>query len=736
MSYESYSNPVVTQTPTNTAPQSLALELTPSVTKNLQSSSNDDKITGVKQLLAIMSKGEDVSSFFPLVVQEITSENEALRHLSYIYLVHYAESDPDSALMSINTFQRSLSDSDPIVRALALKILSSIRNREIIEIVIDAVTKCALDGSPYVRKAAALAIVKINETCDEYTDELLPIIKRLLNDQSVIAISGALYALQCIAPDYDDLIHPVFRTLCTALSKLDPWAQTTALHILQRYARRNFKKPSGTSDWFAEDYEDEDSQIDPDLDLLLKNTQPLLSSITPSVVVAAASLMFYCAPPLKIALIAKPLIRLIYTNSATAYPALLAIASLAADNAEPFIPHVRHFFLSYDEPVYIKRLKLQILSQLARPSNSDILMREISQHIHGSNKEIAAEAVKAMGRTAALAGDSSMQCIDIIVKMLSSPSLSIINQATKVLALLLRPLPKKSEEIEEMEETDELFGSSQPMDKNDVIAILKKMLRAFPKIEEPETKAALMSIVGDKAELIPEYAHEVLRRIAADFSNQAACVKLQALQLAAKVMCIRPSESLELVRYVFSLSSLDPDITVRDRARVIHALLTAKSDEQYIIELRKNPKSFIFPEKPPVVWGVDVMRASEVEIGSFSQVVGRVISKSSHVVEWADPSQLPSANLRDEVFDEEYAAPDESAPLQERHDGEEEDLDGYFGAVEEKEGKEEEESYEEEHKEALKNTEEEQKTEEINLDDFLRGDSKDDVGGDLDNYFD
>ena len=732
MSYESYSSPAVAQTPTETGPQSLALELTPTVTKNLQSTKVSDKIAGVKQLLAIMSKGEDVSSFFPLVVQEITSEDEALRHLSYIYLVHYAESDPDSALMSINTFQRSLSDSDPIVRALALKILSSIRNKEIIEIVLDAVTKCALDGSPYVRKAAALAVVKINETCEEYTDELLPIIKRLLNDQSVVAISGALYALQVIAPDNDDLIHPVFRTLCSALSKLDPWAQTTALHILQRYARRNFKKPSGTSDWFAEDDDDEDSQIDPDLDLLLKNTQPLLSSITPSVVVAAASLLFYCAPPLKIALIAKPLIRLIYTNSATAYPALLAIASFAADNAEPFVPHVRHFFLSYEEPVHIKRLKLQILSQLARPSNSDILMREISQHIHDSNKEIAAEAVKAMGRTASLAGDSSMHCIDLIVKMLSSPSISIVNQATKVLALLLRPLPKKTEEVEE---TDDLFGSSQPMDKNDVITILKKMLRAFPKIDDPETKASLMSIVGDKAELIPEYAHEVLRRIALDFANQATCVKLEALQLASKVMYIRPKESLELIRYVFSLSSLDPDITVRDRARVIHALLTAKTEEQYVIDLRKKPISFIFPEKPPVVWGVDVVKASEVEVGSFSQVIGRVISKSSLVVDWADPSHLPSPSLRDEVFDEEYAVQEE-APMQQKQNGEEEedDLDGYFGNAEAKNTEEEEKNEEEQKKEAEQQDDEDQKLSDVNLDDFLNGDNKDE-GGDLDDYF-
>ena len=272
------------------------------------------------------------------------------------------------------------------------------------------------------------------------------------------------------------------------------------------------------------------------------------------------------------------------------------------------------------------------------------------------------------------------------------------------------------------------------MDKNDVITILKKMLRAFPKIDDPETKASLMSIVGDKAELIPEYAHEVLRRIALDFANQATCVKLEALQLASKVMYVRPKESLELIRYVFSLSSLDPDITVRDRARVIHALLTAKTEEQYIIDLRKKPISFIFPEKPPVVWGVDVVKASEVEVGSFSQVIGRVISKSSLVVDWADPSHLPSPSLRDEVFDEEYAVQEE-APMQQKQNGEEEDdLDGYFGNAEAKNTEEEEKNEEEQKKEAEQQDDEDQKLSDVNLDDFLNGDNKDE-GGDLDDYF-
>lgn len=82
----------------------------------------------------------------------------------YIYLLKYAEQEPDLALLSINTFQRDLTDSNPLIRAMALRVLSGIKVPMIANIVVLAIKKCAADISPYVRKVAALAIPK----CYEY----------------------------------------------------------------------------------------------------------------------------------------------------------------------------------------------------------------------------------------------------------------------------------------------------------------------------------------------------------------------------------------------------------------------------------------------------------------------------------------------------------------------------------------------------------------------------------------
>lgn len=94
----------------------------------------------------------------------------------YIYLLKYAEQEPDLALLSINTFQKDLSDSSPLIRAMALRVLSGIRVPMIGSIVMLAIKKCAADISPYVRKAAALAIPKLFRCVPPFD----PCIRRIL----------------------------------------------------------------------------------------------------------------------------------------------------------------------------------------------------------------------------------------------------------------------------------------------------------------------------------------------------------------------------------------------------------------------------------------------------------------------------------------------------------------------------------------------------------------------------
>ena len=239
-----------------------------------------------------------------------------------------------------------------------------------------------------------------------------------------------------------------------------------------------------------------------------------------------------------------------------------------------------------------------------------------------------------------------------------------------MLCILLRPLPKENKE--EDDDTD-ILNKAETMDKDEVISVLNKLLGVFTKIDDPETKASLISLIGDKARLIPLQAHEVLRQLAITFTQLEIAIKMETVNLAAKLLVIRPNEVSTLTRYIFTLGFYDPDIDLRDRSRLLHQLLTSPQQSQFINNVRQRSLEFLFPNKPTVVWDGEVTHASEIVVGTFSQFFHRLIDKSSTVQEWEDPSKLPDPSVRNEVVIEN---PEEALQIEQDND---DDLETFFG---------------------------------------------------------
>ncbi|CAH8559428.1 unnamed protein product [Heterobilharzia americana] len=109
----------------------------------------------------MVARGKDCSDLFPAVVKNVVSKDNEIRKLVYAFLTHYAEQEQDIALLSISTFQRAMKDPNQLVRASALRVLSSIRIPLILPIVTLAIQDASKDLSPYVRKTAAHAVLKV-----------------------------------------------------------------------------------------------------------------------------------------------------------------------------------------------------------------------------------------------------------------------------------------------------------------------------------------------------------------------------------------------------------------------------------------------------------------------------------------------------------------------------------------------------------------------------------------------
>lgn len=170
--------------------------------------------------------------FFSHVIKNVASPSLAVKKLVYIYLLQHAEHEPDTALLSINTIQKSLTDQNPQLRALALRVMSGIRVPVISQIVSLGIKRGAGDMSPYVRRAAALAIPKCYRLDPNTEPQLLEYLSTLLGDKQYFVTGAAVAAFLEICPDRLDLIHPHYRSLVRKLADMDEWGQLATLQLM------------------------------------------------------------------------------------------------------------------------------------------------------------------------------------------------------------------------------------------------------------------------------------------------------------------------------------------------------------------------------------------------------------------------------------------------------------------------------------------------------------------------
>ena len=93
-----------------------------------------------------------------------------------------------------------MEDSNPLIRALALRTISYVHVREFVEATVPPLRRLVKDPDPYVRKTAALCIAKLYDH-DRHMVEASDLIDKLnvmLRDENPTVVSSALAALMDI----------------------------------------------------------------------------------------------------------------------------------------------------------------------------------------------------------------------------------------------------------------------------------------------------------------------------------------------------------------------------------------------------------------------------------------------------------------------------------------------------------------------------------------------------------
>ena len=622
--------------------------------------------------------------YFSSVVKNVASPNVEIKKLVYIYLLHYAESEPDLALLSINTIQKSLSDPNPQVRAMALRVMSGIRVSVISQIVSLAIKKGCGDMSPQVRKAAALAIPKCYKLEPSTLPQMVEYLSTLLGDRQYYVVGSAVSAFLEVCPHRYDLIHKHYRALVRKLVDMDDWGQLSLIRLMTYYARSCFpqkttrRKAQRSKGFYDDDNQEasvEDvgeavSTLDPDLELFLKACKTLLNSRNSAVVLAVVRCFLHLGTPEYIDSAAGPMVALLRSPQDLHQVVLYNIVSVCIYHAKAFVPYTNHFFIWASDPPEVWKLKVEILTLVfphCDDSRKGLILNELEHFTKAPNAELVRESVRAIGRCAQCDETTANRCLNLLLRQASSPDGNLVAEALTVVRHFIQRDPSSH------------------------IKTVIRLAKNLDTMTNANARASIIWLVGEFSGIGGKnnIAPDVLRILCQGFADEAEVTKLQIVLLGAKVYLHHLNRTLDqreslsntaetsqledatsqesgfegpeppvsistqaehpilvLWRYIQLLARYDVSYDIRDRSRLYTALLDNSSSIQLASLILLAPKPTPHTPSPSE-------SRKDLLLGSSTLVVGEAAGAHGllgyePLPNWVKAGKEPDPKLREE----------------------------------------------------------------------------------------
>ncbi|KAM1970108.1 hypothetical protein ACFX16_017230 [Malus domestica] len=434
---------------------------------------DDSKRELFKKVISYMTIGIDVSSVFGEMVMCSATSDIVLKKMCYLYVGNYAKVNPDLALLTINFLQRDCKDEDPMIRGLALRSLCSLRVTNLVEYLVGPLGAGLKDNNSYVRMIAVMGVLKLYHisasTCVD-ADFPTTLKHLLLNDRDTQVVANCLSALQEIwslggsaseevSREREILLSkPVIYYLLNRIREFSEWAQCLVLELVAKYV------PADPNEIF-------------DVMNLLEDR---LQHANGAVVLATTKVFLQLTLSMTdvhqqvYERIKAPLLTLVSSGSPEQSYAVLSHLHLLVMRA-PFIfsSDYKHFYCQYNEPSYVKKLKLEMLTAVANESNTYEIVTELCEYAANVDIPIARESIRAVGKIALQQYDVNA-IVDRLLQFLEMEKDYVTAEALVLVKDLLRKYPQWSQ---------------------DCIAVVGNI--SSKNVQEPKAKAALIWMLGE-----------------------------------------------------------------------------------------------------------------------------------------------------------------------------------------------------------------------------------------------
>lgn len=529
--------------------------------EDLVSMKEDKKKEAVKKVIAAMTIGKDVSALFTEVLNCIQTNNLELKKLVYLYIMNYAKTQPDRAILAVNTFQNDANDPNPLIRALAIRTMGCIRVDKIVEYVCEPLRRALNDQDPYVLKTAAICVAKLYDVNPEIVEEqgFLDQLRDLISNSNPMVVANAVAALTEIDEVSPKPIFSINKTslpkLLAALEECTEWGQVFILTSLAKYTPKDSREAEN----------------------ICNRVSPRLQHANSAVVLAAVKLLMQYMNSIESkdmiqALCQKlgpPLVTMLSKQPEIQYVALRNINLILQKRPMVLQNEIRVFFCKYNDPIYVKMEKLEIMIMLANDRSIDQVLLEFKGYAQEVDVEFVRKAVRAIGRCAIKLPNAAEKCVHVLIDIIKTKISYVVQEAVVVIKDIFRRYPNQYESI---------------------ISLLCDNLEA---LDEPEAKASMIWIIGEYAEAI-DRADELLEPFLDTFNDEPPQVQLQLLtavvKLFLKLFSKHPETTQRMVQDVLNMATQETDNPdLRDRAYIYWRLLSTDAVAAKQVVLAPKP---------------------------------------------------------------------------------------------------------------------------------------------------
>ncbi|KAM3480641.1 hypothetical protein MY5147_001081 [Beauveria neobassiana] len=575
------------------------------------------KKIALKRIVANMTmSNNDMVALFPDVIACMNLPSLEIKKMCFLYLVNYARVRPEIAVKAIPVLELDMEDSNPLVRALALRTMSYIHVRDFVEAAVPIVKNMLRDADPYVRKTAAFSVAKLYDHDQSVVEgsDLIERLNSLLRDDNPTVVASALAALMDIWERSDAIKLTIDYNNASKMVAILPdcseWGQTYILEALMSYVPQDCGEAS----------------------LLAERIAPRLSHSNSSVVLTCIRvilyLLNYIADEKQISALCRklspPLVTLLAKGPEVQYLALRNALLILQRRPEVLKNDIRVFFCKYNDPIYVKVTKLELIFMLANEHNIDEVLTELREYATEIDVHFVRKAVRAIGKLAIKIEPAAPRCINLLLELVATKVTYIVQEATVVIRNIFRRYPNRYE------------------------SIISTLCEHLDSLDEPEAKAAMVWVIGEYADRI-ENSDALLDDFLYAFKEEPVEVQLALLTATVKLFIQRPTRGQELVPKVLKWATEETDNPdLRDRAYMYWRLLSTD------VGLAKQ---IVMGEKPPITAESEQLEATILEemclnVGTLATVYLKPVQtvfRSARVRKLPDSPALQKQNLPTDI---------------------------------------------------------------------------------------